>query len=142
MSAADRREPIAMQSKPASSRLAATSLTMGILGWIFYLLQWCFDFTLGLILALASGGASAVCASILDVLPFVLWLVGVVSGHAALAQIKRTGGTGRRQAGWGLALSYLGLFFTLLFIVVIVVLIAAGVGTGFFEKYLPAFPKH
>jgi hypothetical protein len=34
------------------------------------------------------------------------------------------------------------LFFTLLFIVVIVVLIAAGVGTGFFEKYLPAFLKH
>ncbi len=142
MPAAELHDPGAVESKSGPNRLASTSLTLGILGWIFYLLQWCFDFTLGLILALASGGASAVCASILDFLPFVLWLIGIVSGHAALAQIKRTKAAGRGRAVWGLVLSYVGLFFTLLLIVVIVILIASGVGAGVFEKLIPALPKH
>ncbi len=45
-----------MDSRPVSNKLATNSLTLGILGWIFYLLQWCFDLTIGLFLAAVSAG--------------------------------------------------------------------------------------
>src|SRR5512138_2091749 len=83
---------------PPANRLATTSLTLAIIGWVIYLLQWCFDLTLGLLLAAATAGSSAVCATVLDVLPFILWIVGVVSGHVALGQLRHTGGAARARA--------------------------------------------
>ena len=80
-----------------------------------YLLQWCFDLTLGLSLAAFTAGASAICGTILDVLPFMLWITGIVSGHVSLSQIKRTGGYGRNRAIGGLVLNYFGLLFILIF---------------------------
>jgi len=130
-----------MNLQLTSNKFAATSLTLGILGWAFYLLQWCFDLTIGLALAVVTGGSSAACASVLDVLPFVLWLTGIVTGHVALSQIKHTSAHGRGRAIWGLLLNYSGLFFTLIFIVVILVLIATGVGVGWLDKVLPQFHK-
>jgi len=126
-----------MNSQPATNKFATTSLTMGIIGWIFYLLQWCFDLSFGIVLAAATGGSSAVCATILDVLPFALWLTGIVAGHVAIGQINHTGGNGHRRAIWGLILNYSGLFFTLILIVAIVVLIVTGVGAGWLYKLLP-----
>jgi hypothetical protein len=131
-----------MESSRVTSKLARTSLTLGILGWILYLLQWCFDLTLGLILAAVTAGSSAICAAVLDFLPFVLWLIGISTGHVALGQIKQTGLTGRRQATWGLVLSYSGMFFTILLIAIIVALITMGVGVGVLDKLLPSFLKH
>ena len=126
-----------MASLP-KNKLAAASLTLGLIGWAIYLLQWCFDLTLGLLLAAFTAGTSAVCSTILDVLPFALWLAGIVAGHTALSQIKRSGGSGRGQAAWGLALNYFGLFFIVIFTVVIVILIAGGVGVGILDKILPS----
>jgi hypothetical protein len=131
-----------MESSPVTSKLARTSLTLGILGWILYFSQWCFDLTLGLLLAIATAGSSAVCSTVLDFLPFVLWLIGILTGHVALGQIKQTGITGRRQATWGLVLSYTGMFFTILLIAIIVALLTMGVGVGVLDKLLPSFPKH
>ena len=131
-----------MEARPVTLKLARTSLTLGILGWIFYLLQWCFDLTLGLLLAGLTAGSSAICSTFLDFLPFILWLIGILTGHVALSQIKRAGFFGRRQATWGLVLGYTGMFFTVLLIVIIVALITMGVGAGLLDKYLPFFPKH
>ena len=131
-----------MESSPFTSKLARTSLTLGILGWILYFLQWCFDLTLGLLLAFATAGSSAICSTVLDFLPFVLWLIGILTGHVALGQIKQTGLTGRRQAAWGLVLSYTGMFFTILLIAIIVALVTLGVGVGILDKLLPSFLKH
>jgi hypothetical protein len=131
-----------MDPKPVPNKLAATSLTLGILGWFFYLLQWCFDLTLGLLLAAVTAGSSAICSTVLDFLPFVLWLVGIVAGHVALRQIKESGAPGRRRARWGLVLGYAGMFFTILFIILIVILVSAGLGAGILEKLIPALPKH
>jgi hypothetical protein len=130
-----------MTLHPVSNKLASTSLTMGILGWAIYLLQWCFDLTIGLLFAAFTGGTSAICATVLDVLPFMLWLTGIVSGHVALGQIKQSGERGGKRAIWGLILNYSGLFFTLIFIVVIIMLIATGVGAGWLEKLLPQIHK-
>jgi hypothetical protein len=125
-------------SKP-SNKLATTSLVLGIVGWIFYIGQWCFDLTLGLLLAFATSGGSAVCSTVLDFLPFALWLTGIVAGHAALGQIKRSGSSGRGRVVWGLVLNYSSLFFVLALIVLIVVLIALGIGRGWLEKNSPHF---
>ncbi len=130
-----------MNLDPVSNKLATTSLIMGILGWGIYLLQWCFDLTLGLALAALTAGASAICGTILDVLPFMLWITGIVSGHVALSQIKRAGGYGRNRAIGGLVLNYFGLFFILILLVAIIILITTGVQAGWLEKVLPQIHK-
>ena len=130
-----------MDSRPVQNKLATASLTLGILGWLFYLLQWCFDLTIGLLLAAVTAGASALCATGLDLLPFLLWLVGILTGHAALIRIKRSRIPGRRRAVWGLVLGYTGVFFTILLIAVIISLLAAGIGVGVLDKIIPALPR-
>jgi hypothetical protein len=131
-----------LNSRPDRNKLARTSLTLGLLGWFFYILQWCFDLTIGLLLAAFTAGSSAVCSSVLDILPFGLWLVGIVAGHTALRQIRQTGAGGHTSAVWGLVLGYVGLAFTILLIVIIILLIAAGVGVGVFHKLIPSLPRY
>ena len=131
-----------MDSRLLTNKLAKTSLMLGILGWCLYILQWCFDLTIGLLLAALTAGMSSICASVLDFLPFAVWLAGIVAGHVALGQIRHTGAPGRLRAVWGLVLCYVGLFFTILLIVIIIILIAGGVGVGILEKFLPALRGH
>jgi hypothetical protein len=123
------------------NKLATTSLNLGLVGWAIYLLQWCFDLTLGLLLAAFTAGTSAICSTILDVAPFVFWLAGIVTGHTALSQIKRSDGQGRGRAVWGLALNYFGLFFIIIITVTVIILIATGVGVGILDKVLPSLYK-
>ena len=68
-------------------KLANTSLTFGLAGWVLYILQCCFDFTIGLLLDAVTAGISAAFSTVLDILPFVLWLVGIVIGHVALSNL-------------------------------------------------------
>jgi hypothetical protein len=131
-----------LTSPPAPNKLARTSLALGLLGWLFYVLQWCFDLTIGLFLAFFTGGASAVCATVLDILPFGLWLVGVVAGHAALGQVRHTGAPGRTAAVWGLVFGYVGLACTILFFVLLLILVVTGVGVGVFDKITPSLPTY
>jgi hypothetical protein len=131
-----------LDSRPSTNKLAKTSLILGLLGWLFFLLQWCFDLTFGLLLAAVTGGSSAICSSALDILPFVLWFAGIVSGHVALGQIRETGAPGRTGAVWGLVLGYVGLTFTILFIIVIILLVATGIGAAWLYKFIPALPRY
>jgi hypothetical protein len=131
-----------MDSRPVANKLASTSFTLGILGWLGYLLQWCFDLTLGLLLAAVTAGSSAICSTVLDFLPFGFWLIGIVTGHMALGQIKQKGSHGRGKALWGLVLSYIGMFITILLVAGVVVLIATGVGKDILDKILPLLPGH
>jgi hypothetical protein len=124
---------------PSANRLATTSLLLCLLGWAAFLLQGCFDLTLGLILSLVTAGAGAVCSTILDFLPFILWVTAIVSGHVALGQVKQSGEGGRGWAVAGLVLGYLGLFFVIGIIVVLLILVAAGIKTGWLQKLIPAF---
>jgi hypothetical protein len=130
-----------MSNSDSPNKLANTSLTLGIIGWIIYIGQWCFDLTLGLFLAAVTAGASAICSTVLDLLPFVLWLVGIVTGHAALAQVKHSGAPGRGRAIWGLVLNYSGLFFIIASVILVVVLLALGIGSGWLEKLIPISPN-
>jgi hypothetical protein len=130
-----------MEGKPVSDRLATTSLVLGILGWVLYLLQWCFDLTLGLVLVAATGGGSAICSSALDVLPFLLWLAGIISGHASFSRRKDTVASSKARAIWGLVLSYLGIFFTLLLVILIIILVVSGIHAGWLDKIFPFLHK-
>jgi hypothetical protein len=123
------------------NKLATASLILGLVGWAFYLLQWCFDLTLGLLLSAFTAGTSAVCSTILDVAPFALWLVGIVTGHTALVQIKRNGDPGHSRAIWGLVLNYFGLFFIVVFTLIVVIMIATGVGVDILDRVLPSLHK-
>jgi hypothetical protein len=69
----------------------------------------------------------------LDVFPFVLWLAGIVTGHTALNQIKRSGDFGRDRAVCGLVLNYCGLFFIVIVTIFIIILIATGLSAGIKE---------
>jgi hypothetical protein len=109
--------------------------------WAIYLLQWCFDLTLGIMLAAFTAGTSAVCSVILDVVPFILWLVGIVTGHTAISQIKHNEGVGRNRAVWGLILNYFGLFFVVIVIIIAIILIAAGLNVGILDKIIPSLHK-
>jgi hypothetical protein len=124
---------------PSANKLANASLFLGLGGWAAFVLQGCFDLTLGLILTLATAGAGAFCSTILDFLPFFLWLAGVVSGHAALGQVRHTGEAGRGRAIAGLVLAYSGLFSVMFLIVILLALVAAGIKTGWLGRIVPAF---
>jgi hypothetical protein len=123
------------------NKLAITSLVLALVGWGIYLIQWCFDLSIGLLLSAVTAGASAICASALDVMPFLLWLVGIVLGHVALGQIRHVKGVGRNRAIWGLVLNYIGLVFMLIVIVGFLLLIGAGIGAGVLNKVYPFFHK-
>ena len=131
-----------LQTSPVPTKLATASLIMALLGWFFYILQVCFDLTIGLFLFAVTGGMSAICSSVLDFLPFALWLVGILTGHMALVHIRQTGAPGRSRAVWGLVLGYIGLAFTILLIAIFIVLVATGVGVGFLNKIVPSLPKY
>ncbi|MGZ6346886.1 MAG: DUF4190 domain-containing protein, partial [Anaerolineales bacterium] len=88
-----------------------------------------------------TAGISAVFSTVLDLIPLVLWLAGIVTGHTAISQIKSKGETGTSQAIGGLFLSYLGLFISIIFIAILIILIFAGVGVGLLYKIIPNFNK-
>ena len=120
------------------NKLATTSLTLGLVGWTIYILQWCFDLTLGVLLGAFTAGTSTVCSAILDVLPLALWLAGIVTGHTALSQIKRSYGFGRSRAVCGLILNYLGVFFIVIATIIIIFLVATGIHMGILDKVIPS----
>jgi hypothetical protein len=129
-----------METRPVTNKLAIASLGLSVLGWSFYILQWCFDLTIGLLLAVFTAGSSAVCATVLDFLPFIFWVTGILTGHLAIREIKNTGAPGRNRAVWGFVLGYLGIFFSIIFIALVIFLVASGMGGGILEKVLPGLP--
>ncbi len=130
-----------MDQSPSARKLARASLSLAIIGWGIYILQWCYDLSIGLVVAVVTAGTGALCGTALDFIPFLLWIIGIVSGHAALARIKKDGVSGCNAAVWGLVLNYLGLLFSIIFLLLIVVLVASGVETGWFDKIIPSFHK-
>lgn len=118
-------------------KLASTSLALAVLGWAIYLLNWCLDLTLGVVLASATAGVSAICGTALDILPFLVWVLGIVSGHASLARLRRMGGPGRKRAVWGLALSYVGIFLAIVFNILIIFGVVAGIHALWVDQIAP-----
>jgi hypothetical protein len=72
--------------------------------------------------------------AIISLVTSILWgtaLVGVITGHIALSQIKRTGESGRGLALAGVIIGYVGIGSALLGIVLWVGLIAVAASAGY-----------
>jgi hypothetical protein len=107
-----------------------------------YILQWCFNLTISLFLAAATAGISADCSTVLDILTFVLRLVGIVTGHVALSRFKNSAGViDRSRAIGGLMLGYFGSSFGIIAGVGNLLLVAAGIGRGLLYKAFPFINK-
>ena len=83
----------------------------------------------------AAGERWNVLAIISLVSAFFVSLAAVICGHIALSQIKRTGEKGRGLAIAGLVLGYLGLIAGLIFILVFIGVIMAGINEGGYSTY-------
>jgi len=120
-----------MTSTPISApiptnRLAISSFICGLMGWLITVLLICFNATLGALITLATLGLAALCLIPLGCIAPTVWIVGVVTGHMGLSQIKRTGEGGHGLAITGLIMSYLGLGILLCSIVGAILLIVLG----------------
>lgn len=82
--------------------------------------------------------ASLVC-SLLTLACGITWILGIIFGHVALNQIKRTGEAGRGMAVAGLVIGYLCLAAFVGFLVLIAVVASEGDSSGDFgfESLLP-----
>ncbi|WP_104165689.1 DUF4190 domain-containing protein [Cryobacterium sp. N22] len=83
----------------------------------------------------AAGERWNVLAIISLVSAFFVSLAAVICGHIALSQIKRTGEKGRGLAIAGLVLGYLGLIAGLIFFLVFIGVIMAGINEGSYTTY-------
>jgi hypothetical protein len=102
-------------------------MIMGIAGWLFYIGMWCFNLLIGWAVVIASYGVGLLCLMPLLCLSPLLWLVGVITGHIAKAQIRERGESGEGMATTGLILGYTGLILNLLGVAAVLILTALGI---------------
>ena len=57
-------------------------------------------------------------------------VVGIITGHIALSQIKKTGEKGRGLALWGTILGYVGVLVSTIFVIITIALVIAAASTG------------
>jgi peptidyl-prolyl cis-trans isomerase B (cyclophilin B) len=74
--------------------------------------------------------ASLICA-------FVFWPAAIILGHMALSQIKKTGQEGHGLALAGTIIGYVAGGFTLVFVCLYVLIIAAALSTSGSSGFLP-----
>ena len=70
--------------------------------------------------------------SIVSLVTSILWLslVGIITGHIALSQIKKSGEKGHGLALWGTILGYVGLVGGVIFAFAMIALFVAAASTG------------
>jgi uncharacterized protein YacL len=66
---------------------------------------------------------------------FFISLVGIITGHIALSQIKKTGEQGRGLAIAGLIIGYIGLVVTIIVAIVWTIAIGAAISNGTITTY-------
>ena len=57
-------------------------------------------------------------------------IVGIITGHIALSQIKKTGEKGHGLALWGTILGYVGLLGSTIFVIITIAFVIAAASTG------------
>lgn len=142
-------QPAASFPPQKSNSMATTSLVSGIVGWVLVLVNLCVNFALMPLIGAATAGigfAGYACTGLLGCLSPIAWLVGVITGHMAKSQIKKTREGGNGKATWGLVLSYVGLGLLVLglcILLVVIVLAVAGVMTmPVFLQGVPGFENY
>ncbi|MCP4537972.1 MAG: DUF4190 domain-containing protein [Chloroflexi bacterium] len=131
--------------EPQNNQMALVSIIAGLGGWLFIILFMCLSFVIGALGALTFGFGSilGLCLIPVQCLIPIAWIVGIVTGHMALKQIKDGGDVegGRGMAITGLISGYLGLGIICLLLLVFVVLIATGVSIPILEEILREYSQ-
>ena len=66
---------------------------------------------------------------------FFISIVGIITGHIALSQIKKTGEQGRGMAIAGLIIGYIGIAAGIIWIIMIIILATAGAFSSSYSSY-------
>jgi hypothetical protein len=109
--------------------LALISLISSLLGWLFFLIMLCLNYIIVPMIAVATLGLGLLIYLCLIPLCFVsplAWLVGVITGHTSLSQMRISRESGEGSAKAGLILGWIGLALTILGLCAIIGLIIAG----------------
>lgn len=117
-----------MDINPPTNGKAITSMVLGIVGWGIQ--------AIAFLLSLFTLGIAAICLLPLSCLTPIAWLVGVIFGHIALGEIRRSEQPGRGIAIAGLVMGYLGLFATLVLLVILILAIAIGLSVPLLDPYI------
>jgi hypothetical protein len=105
---------------------AMVSMIVGIVSWVLTILIFCFNSTIGSLLAVATMGIGLLCLLPLGCLPPIGWIITVIYGHLGLNEIRNTGEPGRGMAIAGLVMGYIGLGIILLSILAVVGILLLG----------------
>jgi hypothetical protein len=117
--------------------MAITSLIIGIISWLLFLILLCINYVLLPIFAVITMGAGAIfyiftlaagCISPIG------WLIGSIFGYKARSQIRHTRQNGTGMANAGLIINGIGLGLTIASICGIVIYTIAVGGLGFLEQ--------
>ncbi len=129
--------------RPQNNQMAVISIVAGLGGWLVFILFMCLSLAFGALGALTFGVGSilSVCLIPVQCLIPIAWIVGVVTGHMALGQIRDSGGVegGRGMAIAGLISGYLGLGIICLLLVLLIILVVTGASLPFLEEILEEF---
>jgi len=123
--------PAQITAVPAipTNKMALTSMLTGLGSWLIWLIVACSSFTIGM----ATLGLALACLAPLGLMPYIGWVVAVVTGHIAIKQLKEGGDIER---GRGMALTGLISGYSALGLTVILLLLAlvAGVSIPVIEE--------
>lgn len=115
---------------------AMISMISGIAGWVLYLVVFCFNATIGLLITLATLGVGLICLQALLCIPPIGWIIAIIIGHLGLSEIKTSGEGGRGMAIAGLVMGYSGFGFIFLSVIVGAVIILLGGSIPIFSELL------
>jgi len=117
------------QQHQKTNSLAVASMVLGIVGWLLFILYILVDFVatgLGIITA-GVGFILYCCILPAACFPPIAWLVGIITGHVSLSQIRGTYQSGRGMGVAGLVMSYIGFGLIILSICALIILPILGI---------------
>jgi hypothetical protein len=95
-----------------SNGLAVTSLIIGIISWLLFIVLLCLNYVILPLLTVATMGVGAifyVCTLSVGCMSPLGWLIGAILGYVAKNQIKQTGGENAGMANVGFIMNAIGL---------------------------------
>ena len=123
---------------PQNNKMALTSIIAGLGGWLGAIIFICLNFVTGAIgfLTFGLGAILGICLIPIQILIPIAWIVGIVTGHIALKQIKDGGDVqgGRGMAIAGLISGYLGIGIFCLLLIGFIGLILTGASIPLLEE--------
>ena len=107
-----------------TNTLSVVSLVSGILGWVFFLLFLLVNFVITGVTVITAGVGFILYCCVLPsaCFPPIGWLVGIITGHVSLSQIRGSNDKGKGLGTAGLIMSYIGFALILLTICALILL--------------------